>query len=294
MKRPLYKEEKMQRNIYKKGVSIVLVFMTVALTACAQKKQNGYETETLETQKMLESQSEKASDQKNETSEEAVWDSTPEPTPDGISVEELESEYETFLIADPKSYVEPTGSEIFLGWNNPEGYRSLASGNMVAKCVFENIENPLRCVSIDSDGYIDVYPFGAIWEKYLLEDGFFEDFNGIQYFETRLDNDMHYYVVLDIQRKDTVDTPFGNLDIYHVKYGQEVINCETGEPYIEPGYYSETYEAEGIVYDVMYEEYAVIKNLGHKALIYGGLRDDSEYNGRLKEIIPLLFNQDNQ
>lgn len=280
----------MQRNSYKNGVAIVLAIMTVTLTACGQEKQSASEIEGLEAQETVEIQSKIAGESEDEFSEEAVLDAAPEPTPEGISVEELESRYETFLVADPKSEIDLTGSEIFLGWNNPEGCRSLVSDNMVAKCVFENIENPLQCVNIESDGYIDVYPFGAIWEKYLLEDGFFEDFNGIQYFETQLGSDIYYYAVLDVQKKDTVDTPFGNLDVYHVKYGQEVKNCDTGEPYTEPGYYSETYEAEGIVYDVMYEEYVVIENLGHKALIYGGLRDDSEYNGRLKEIIPLLFN----
>ena len=208
---------------------------------------------------------------------------TPEPTPEGVSIAEIKAKYANIL-CEAYNAGSPEDN-IFLGWNDVEGYGGYWG--------YGQIGDYYTSYNFKSD---DVYgPSVSLWAEgeltrsygiytVLVEEDTLEN---LERFEQKdSDGNQLIYLILSSEPEETVSSPFGDLTVYYVTYGEYHASWEDKEH--DYGRY-ETYEADGTTYEVRRIEYTVIQNLGNKALLTATHDLMPEYEGILSDMIPKLF-----
>lgn len=273
----------MKNNHYRKAVATAFCMMVLTLSACG-KAQSEKDVQSMSSEETEASAVTEEVSQGEDTAEvilEPTPDPTPEPTPEGVSIAEIKKKYSNILCGTQNH----GGSEdnIFLGWNDVEGYGGVwfcsQIGDYYTAYDFKPDDGSWLYVSLRTDwGLTDI-------KKFLIEEDTLER---LERFEMEdYDGEQRIYLILSSEPEEVVGSPFGDLTVYYVTYGEYYTGWEDGEH--DYGIH-ETYEADGKTYEVNQIEYAVIQNLGNKALLtatHGSVMP--EYEGILSDMIPKLF-----
>ena len=275
----------MKKNRCRKAVTTALCLMMLTLSACgkAQSEKDAQSTSFKEEEALNVTEETSQGGDEAEAVVEPTPDPTPEPTPEGVSIAEIKAKY-TNILCEKFNAGRPEDN-IFLGWNDVEGYGGYWG--------YGQIGDYYTSYNFKSD---DVYgPSVSLWAEgeltrsygiytVLVEEDILEN---LERFEQKdSDGKQLIYLILSSEPEETVSSPFGDLTVYYVTYGEYHASWEDKEH--DYGRY-ETYEADGRTYEVRRIEYTVIQNLGNKALLTATHDLMPEYEGILSGMIPKLF-----
>lgn len=275
----------MKKNRCRKAVTTALCLMMLTLSACgkAQSEKDAQSTSFKEEEALNVTEETSQGGDEAEAVVEPTPDPTPEPTPEGVSIAEIKAKY-TNILCEKFNAGRPEDN-IFLGWNDVEGYEGYWG--------YGQIGDYYTSYNFKSD---DVYgPSVSLWAEgeltrsygiytVLVEEDTLEN---LERFEQKdSDGKQLIYLILSSEPEETVSSPFGDLTVYYVTYGEYHASWEDKEH--DYGRY-ETYEADGRTYEVHRIEYTVIQNLGNKALLTAKHDLMPEYEGILSDMIPKLF-----
>ena len=204
-----------------------------------------------------------------------------------IEIAEIKAKY-TNILCEAYNAGSPEDN-IFLGWNDVEGYGgywtySQTDDYYISYC-FKPDEVGGPTVYLGTEGYFtqSIDGFEEIYTILIQEDPLKEL---AQFEQEDYDGTPGLYIILSSEPEETVSSPFGDLTVYYVTYGEYHASWEDKEH--DYGRY-ETYEADGRTYEVHRIEYTVIQNLGNKALLTATHDLMPEYEGILSDMIPKLF-----
>lgn len=279
----------MKKNRCRKAVTTALCLMMLTLSACgkAQSEKDAQSTSFKEEEALNVTEETSQGGDEAEAVVEPTPDPTPEPTPEGVSIAEIKAKYANIL-CEAYNAGSPEDN-IFLGWNDVEGYGgywtySQTDDYYISYC-FKPDEVGGPTVYLGTEGYFtqSIDGFEEIYTILIQEDPLKEL---AQFEQEDYDGTPGLYIILSSEPEETVSSPFGDLTVYYVTYGEYHASWEDKEH--DYGRY-ETYEADGRTYEVHRIEYTVIQNLGNKALLTAKHDLMPEYEGILSDMIPKLF-----